>query len=740
MPLNRVAIFWVVLSAGADSDAVLAQNSPSTSSPSSTTQSGPGSDGTTIKQVTVTGRKSDLHRSPDKRSYDITHDLHASTGSIGDVLRNVPSVDVSPDGKVSLRGDPNVAIFVDGKPSSLFSGRQAAQAIQSLPADQYERVEVMTSPSAAYAPDGSAGIINLVTKKIAKVGDFGSIRLTGGVRGESIGVTANHKSDKLVVGFNGGLGRDWRRSSWGGQSQTLDAAGHPVSMLTMTNQGSQLSDWGYAGATIELNPDPKTQINGEVSATAAQVRSNMADQFGSEDQTLATNDVLDREDRSRFSNGNVHGGLTLRRNFGDGGHSLVLSATEDHGTNRNLEADTLASLEPAAALSYNNLVSSDTETHTDLKGDYTRPLPSKAVLETGFDIRFDAVDINRSGFLSAPAPVAPNDPGQTDRFQFNRRISAIYGTYDQPLGRLDVKLGLRWEATDIDLNDPTTNNASRQSDDRLYPTANLSWDLGHSQKLRASYGERVQRPEASQYDPFRLTLDPFYVSQGNPSLKLAQTQKFEFSYEYQHVGTYYEAAVYYQRDSHGFYYVPTSLGDNIVLITPENITRSSETGFELAANGRILKALRYNLSGNIVQNEIDAGLLSVGAPQAGWTAFGHASVDWAIDAKDLLQLQGNVSGKRLVAAGYYESRPQLNLGFRHEFSDRLALTLTINDLLGTSGSSSGTDSPMIRGTGWYKPHTKTAIINLTWSFGRGPKRGPEFDYGPETTPGSWTRQ
>jgi hypothetical protein len=222
---------------------------------------------------------------------------------------------------------------------------------------------------------------------------------------------------------------------------------------------------------------------------------------------------------------------------------------------------------------------------------------------------------------------------------------------------------------------------------------------------------------------------------------LAQTQKFELSYEYQHADIYYEAAVYYQRNSHGFYYVPTSLGDNIVLTTPENIARSSETGLELAATGRILKALRYNLSGNIVRNEFDAGLPSAGAPQAGWTAFGHASLDWVIDAKDLLQLQGNVSGKRLLPTGYYEAWPQLNLGFRHEFSDQLALTLTINDLLGTSGSSSATDTPTIRGTSWYRPHSKTAIINLTWSFGGAPKRGPEFDYGPsEPTPGLRPRQ
>jgi outer membrane receptor for ferrienterochelin and colicin len=108
-----------------------------------------------------------VRTSIDRRSYSVANDLSARTGSIADALRNIPSVEVDVQGNVSLRGDPNVTIMIDGKPSSMFNGDGKADALQQMPADQIDRVEVMTNPSAAYRPDGTAGIINLITKKVS---------------------------------------------------------------------------------------------------------------------------------------------------------------------------------------------------------------------------------------------------------------------------------------------------------------------------------------------------------------------------------------------------------------------------------------------------------------------------------------------------------------------------------------------------------------------------------------------
>ncbi len=111
----------------------------------------------TTEAITVTAGRPEVEVSIDRKSYDITKDLQAQTGSIADALRNLPSVDVDVQGNLSLRGDQNVTILVDGKPSPAFEGKGRADALQQLPADQIERVEVITNPSAALNPEGSGG-------------------------------------------------------------------------------------------------------------------------------------------------------------------------------------------------------------------------------------------------------------------------------------------------------------------------------------------------------------------------------------------------------------------------------------------------------------------------------------------------------------------------------------------------------------------------------------------------------
>src|SRR5690606_8920892 len=119
-----------------------------------------------VGDVVVSARANDVRTSIDSISYSLADDLQAATGTLAEALRNVPSVDVDPQGNVSLRGDSNVTILVDGRPSAILSGPNRADAVLQLPADRYARIEVMTNPSAAYSPEGSGGVINLITKPV----------------------------------------------------------------------------------------------------------------------------------------------------------------------------------------------------------------------------------------------------------------------------------------------------------------------------------------------------------------------------------------------------------------------------------------------------------------------------------------------------------------------------------------------------------------------------------------------
>lgn len=108
----------------------------------------------------------------------MTSDAQSTFGSLGDILSNIPSVDVDPTGIVSLRGD----ILIDGKPSNQFSGASAGDNLQSIPAKDIERIEILTNPPVQYKADGVAGVINIITRRNHQAGSSGSIAQTGAMK------------------------------------------------------------------------------------------------------------------------------------------------------------------------------------------------------------------------------------------------------------------------------------------------------------------------------------------------------------------------------------------------------------------------------------------------------------------------------------------------------------------------------------------------------------------------------
>ncbi len=136
-----------------------------------------------MEPVVVTAQKLDVETLIDRKVYTVTSDVQSTFGTLGDVLSVIPSVDVDPDGIVSLRGDTNVLILIDGKPSTQFSGTAAGDNLQSIPAKDIERIEILTTPPAQFKADGAAGVINIITRKKRPEGGFGSVQASRGSGG-----------------------------------------------------------------------------------------------------------------------------------------------------------------------------------------------------------------------------------------------------------------------------------------------------------------------------------------------------------------------------------------------------------------------------------------------------------------------------------------------------------------------------------------------------------------------------
>jgi outer membrane receptor protein involved in Fe transport len=682
-------------------------------------------EGLTVQGQANTGMRSDI----DRRSYDITKDLQAQTGSLADALRNVPSVQVDVNGNVSLRGDPNVTIMIDGKPSSLFKGAARGQVLQNLPANAFERVEVMTNPSAAFRPDGSGGIINLIPKKARQLGRAGSVRATvGGTDKGQVSVNLSQVGKTLTLSGDG---------TWAHEKQDIDIKDHrssldPASGNFLTSDQStaitQAVDVFIGRAAFDYDPDSKTRISGELRGTAIRVDGTDATDFTSQAPVTLAPIGFTRDGQVKLKRDNLAVNGSWRRKFGsDPDHELVVDLTQEHNTDRLARNDFLAGQGlPDRAETLHNDNDAD---QSHVKVDYTRPFEGNSKLKAGYELEYDSSSFDNTGDTGLTAASELPDPTLIDLFKLDQAINGVYATYQQPFGDLTVLGGLRLEDTQIDMRDETTGFRGSNDFTRWYPSLHLSWKLDDARQLTASYSQRIARPQPSDYNPFRVYQSPFNFRAGNPDLKPQLTHSFELGYQFKKGFSYYLATLYYRQNEKGVTDVVSDIGGGVFLTTKENLSSSRNGGLELVAAGRLGSKLSYQVSGDGFWNEIDASQLGFADKRSGWMLSARGALTYQLTPKDQFQLVGTLTGKRLTPQGYHQPLGLMFAGYRHQFNKDWALSVSARDLLGSYKDVLVLDTPTLHDRQETHVDLRAVLVSLTYSFGSGPRKDTGIDYG-----------
>ncbi|MCR5874197.1 TonB-dependent receptor [Phenylobacterium sp. J426] len=686
----------------------------------------------TVEGVVVQGQSSGMRVDIDRKSYGVANDLQATSGSISDALRNVPSVQVDVQGNVSLRGDSNVTIMIDGKPSTMFQGEGRAAALQALPADQIERVEVITNPSAAFNPEGSAGVINLVTKQTRKLGASGSVRANvGSDERWNVGVSGSRSDGKLTLSGDLTYRHDTQKVKIDDVRQRLDPASGQFLESRQSSRISNRIDLILARGGLDYDLDPRSRIS--LSAMIHSIRPSSLGydhlEYDAAGGGLAR--LVDRVIPIDQSRDNADLSATWRRKFDGQDHELVVNASQEFGrVERNREALTLFIL-PASPDTI-ELGEYDNRTRqTEVKIDYTRPLPADGKLKAGYALQYDDnvyENLGRRGPAGQPNP--PVAPALTYEFQYEQAINAAYVTYQQPFGDVTVLGGLRFEDTHLDL-DLVVGGPLRARHDysRVYPSLHLSYALAEGQQLTASYSMRIQRPTADDLNPFLIELDPFNYRRGNPFLEPQETDSFELGYQYRKAGRTLLATLYYRESSKGISDLVRDAGGGVFVTTRENLNESRSGGLELVANGRLTPKLTYNLSGNVYWNEIDASQLGFAEKRDGYTLSGRGNLNWQVTPKDFVQINGFMNGKRLTAQGHVSGFSMLNLGYRRKVNDQLSFTVTGQDVLDTFKETQTLDTPTLQGKTRRRFSQRGVFVGFTYTFGRQRRPDPGFDFG-----------
>ncbi|UII23699.1 outer membrane beta-barrel family protein [Fulvivirga ligni] len=486
---------------------------------------------TELEEVVVKGEKELIENKIDKIVYNADRDVANAGGDASQVLRRAPLLNVDLEGNVSMRGSQNVKILINGKPSSMFASNPG-EALKAIPADNIKSVEVITTPSAKYEGDGTAGIINIITKKGEAQGFTGNVDLTVGTRLNrgSGSITAG----KGRFGFNANLSgfKQWPQE---GKSYyfTEDYVNDQIQEEIGTNTSNRRGYFGNIGAFYDFNAYHSI-------STSLRLRTFS---FDSDNKVEGMYDSLD--DISRYQrntdNENAFGGYEWSVDYvfkfpEQKGHELSVSYKLDKNTQdqdyRIVQYDPSLSTINTFERNEKNLNDGDNNEHA-FQVDYTNPISDKFTLEAGAKgiLRTVTSDFSYETYQESTGTFI-TDQSRSDYFDYGQDVLASYLSGNFKFGtKYGLLAGLRYEYTKIegDFRD-TPENAFSNDYDNFLPSVTLSRKIGKMNSLKASYSRRIQRPSLRFINPYEQINNNKNVSSGNPELHPELTDQYEIGY------------------------------------------------------------------------------------------------------------------------------------------------------------------------------------------------------------------
>lgn len=553
-----------------------------------------------LNEVELIGERTEVEIRLDKRIYNVGKDITVRGGSVTDVMDNIPAVSVDVEGNISLRGNDNVRILINGKPSGLV-GLSGSAALRQLPAESIEKVEVVTSPSARYEASGTAGIINIILKKDELIGFNATFIANAGIP-EYLGGTAtlNWRTKRLNI-FSTTTYRDQKSLGGGVFNSEYFNGDLPSSFANETRDYDRIRKNYFVnlGAEYYINDKTSLTISGFVRDS-----NNTSDANTEIDDLNANGDVLSSVDRlqeeaeednsSQFT-------ANFTKKFNDDGHELVAEiqlqkSTEDEFadiSNSDSPSETAGTLE--------------SQKRNLFQLDYVWPIDKNTQFEFGYRGDFSSqendyeIAIKENGRFII-------DSNLSNVLLFEQNINALYTQFGAKINKFSYLLGLRMENTNIVIDQKTTNDFKEKKYTNFFPTLNLSYEFSEEENITLGFSRRIRRPRSWSLNPFPSRSSVTFFRQGNPDLDPSYSSTFDFGYLKRWEKLTLNGSAYYQKATQVITRITEATGE-VVRVSEDPIIEIPSlraTSINLAENNRLgteftltfTPSRKFRLSGN----------------------------------------------------------------------------------------------------------------------------------------------
>jgi len=683
-------------------------------------------DAESLDEIEIIAEKSTVEIHLDKKIYNVGKDMTVRGGTASDVLDNVPSVSVDVEGNVSLRGNDNVRILVNGKPSGLV-GLSGTDALRQLPADAIEKVEVITSPSARYDAEGTAGILNIILRK-GKAQGFNGSFITSIGNPDNFGVSANLNYRTKKFNLFGNTGYNYRNAPGNSHNNTtyFDEFENILNYRNEDREYDRERKSFNNRFGIEYFLSDKSSITGSFlfrKSDGDDLSTNLITEL---DNNINLESSSIREENETEEDKTVEYNLNYTKDFNRSGHKLTLDF--QYGESEENNFSYITDIENYPSFFENEPERNTTDeknTEFQFKGDYTLPIGENTQFEFGFNINLDELN---SDYLveefDSDTNQFINNTNFSNTLNFDQNVYALYSQYGKKINKFSYLLGLRMENTDRKINLIQTNEIYNKNFTEFFPTLNLGLEFDDSESLTLGYSRRLRRPRHWFLNPFESRTSETYIRKGNVNLDPTYTNSFDLGYLKRWEKFTLNSSIYYQHATDNIEFAQNEeyrdvngVETLVIIRNPINLSSRDRYGFEFTANYNPFKWWRLSNSFNFFKSITDGDFDGINYDSDDVSWFTRLNSRITLPGKIDWQTRAMYRGPRETAQSKRDGMISVNLAFSKDIlNEKGTLSLNVSDLLNSRKRKSTSFSPTTVSEGEFQWRQRQIILSFTYRF------------------------
>lgn len=684
-----------------------------------------------LKEVEVTAEKSAVVLAIDRRTYNVEKDLSVKGGTAVDVMKNVPGVTVDADGNAQLRNQ-SPTIFVDGRPTTL--------TLNQIPADQIERVEIITNPSVKFDASSTGGVLNIIMKRNAKPGYNGMLMAYVGT-GDRLGGVANLNlkggpwNVSMMYSYNQGVNNN---KGYTNRAQLDTISGSALGYFNQNNltRMFNLFNFGRLGIDYNINNRNTITLSGMVVGGKFKTTDHQNYNIQDANKNIALEGERVNDQSAKFNN--YTGQVLYKKTYPKVGKELTFDANYNFTKAKNQYLfSTYAPYAFGSQIGTNSYQKNNGGTQSNqytFQADYVNPISETKKLELGVKAFYKQSESENNTFNSIQnEDNYARDSIMSNKYLIDDMINAAYVNYSaKTFWDIGYQAGLRFEQSyykgtiadkglNFSYNYPSTSNDILKS---IFPAIYFSKKLKKSQEVQLNFSRKIQRPNFFQLMPFVMFADNQNRRIGNPQLKPEFRNIAEVNYNKIFGKGSYLGSLYFRHEEQPItevaYYSPNPGESNVLISTTVNGDNSIKYGLENTVKFTFFKNLDLTVNVNGYYIQINGQIIP---SQPAITAKGYAfdtksTISYKFPKNITLQVNGNYESPKILLLGFRKPVYSMDVSLNYMIKTKWIFNATLSDAFNTRIMGTHYQTPYYEQDLSRRRESRYVRFTVTYLFGK----------------------